>query len=147
MADVCPLAASLVQLCRLEREKTAVHYIDFVVHFCQHPYRRLTSKLWVINVFADLAGIWVVLGGVVRRGDSGRCKLLDVKVRPRLILEQITEPKMRARAMSYFLLGPQIGPVLGPVIGGVLTREASWRWIFGFLGRAYWRSHSCAFLD
>ncbi|KAL9625215.1 MAG: hypothetical protein Q9160_000617 [Pyrenula sp. 1 TL-2023] len=53
----------------------------------------------------------------------------------------IVEPKKRARAMSYFLLGPQCGPVLGPVIGGALTGETSWRWIFGFLavsGFALW---------
>ncbi|QKX55484.1 uncharacterized protein TRUGW13939_02577 [Talaromyces rugulosus] len=53
----------------------------------------------------------------------------------------ITEPKRRARAMSYFLLGPQCGPILGPIIGGALAGGASWRWIFGFLaisGFALW---------
>ncbi|KAI2079065.1 Dityrosine transporter 1 [Ophidiomyces ophidiicola] len=44
-----------------------------------------------------------------------------------------TEPKKRARAMSYFLLGPQCGPILGPVVGGALAGGPSWRWIFGFL--------------
>ena len=45
----------------------------------------------------------------------------------------LVEPKNRAAAMSIVLLGPQLGPVLGPLLGGALT-EASWRWIFGFLG-------------
>ncbi|EEP80067.1 predicted protein [Uncinocarpus reesii 1704] len=45
----------------------------------------------------------------------------------------IVEPKKRARAMSYFLLGPQCGPILGPVLGGAFAGQASWRWIFGFL--------------
>ncbi|EAW12452.1 putative MFS transporter [Aspergillus clavatus NRRL 1] len=44
-----------------------------------------------------------------------------------------TEPKYRARAMSYFVFGPQCGPILGPVIGGALAGNVSWRWIFGFL--------------
>ncbi|KAK4628330.1 Multidrug transporter DTR1 [Fulvia fulva] len=43
-----------------------------------------------------------------------------------------TEPKHRGKAMSHFLLGPQLGPVIGPVLGGALA-EASWRWISGFL--------------
>lgn len=48
----------------------------------------------------------------------------------------LVEPKNRAAAMSIVLLGPQLGPVLGPLLGGALT-EASWRWIFGFLGNVY----------
>ncbi|EME45897.1 hypothetical protein DOTSEDRAFT_22021 [Dothistroma septosporum NZE10] len=43
-----------------------------------------------------------------------------------------TEPRHRGKAMSHFLLGPQLGPVIGPVLGGALA-EASWRRIFGFL--------------
>ena len=46
----------------------------------------------------------------------------------------ITEPRRRAAAMSIVLLGPQLGPVLGPLIGGAISGNASWRWIFGFLG-------------
>lgn len=46
----------------------------------------------------------------------------------------MVEPKGRAFAMSIFLLGPQLGPILGPVLGGLFAGEASWRWIFGFLG-------------
>ncbi|KAE8422317.1 major facilitator superfamily domain-containing protein [Aspergillus pseudocaelatus] len=45
----------------------------------------------------------------------------------------ITEPKRRARAMSYFMLGPQCGPILGPILGGAIVGQASWRWIFAFL--------------
>lgn len=56
----------------------------------------------------------------------------------------IVEPKNRAFAMSIFLLGPQLGPVLGPVLGGLFAGQASWRWIFGFLGECeagiHWKS-------
>ncbi|RAK81745.1 putative bicyclomycin resistance protein [Aspergillus fijiensis CBS 313.89] len=45
----------------------------------------------------------------------------------------ITEPKKRGRAMSYFLFGPQCGPIFGPLIGGAIAGNTSWRWIFGFL--------------
>lgn len=45
----------------------------------------------------------------------------------------ITEPKRRARAMSYFMLGPQCGPILGPILGGAIAGHTSWRWIFAFL--------------
>ncbi|KAH8690494.1 putative bicyclomycin resistance protein [Talaromyces proteolyticus] len=44
-----------------------------------------------------------------------------------------TEPSRRAKAMSYFLLGPQCGPILGPILGGSLAGGASWRWMFCFL--------------
>ena len=49
-------------------------------------------------------------------------------------IADIFEPKQRARAISFFSLGPQLGPILGPVIGGAMAQQASWRWTFGFLG-------------
>ncbi|KAF2001464.1 MFS general substrate transporter [Amniculicola lignicola CBS 123094] len=48
----------------------------------------------------------------------------------------ITEPKQRASALAWFLLGPQLGPILGPLIGGWFADESRWRWIFGFLALA-----------
>lgn len=47
----------------------------------------------------------------------------------------VTEPRLRASALSLFLLGPQVGPILGPLIGGQFAVQDRWRWIFGFLGR------------
>lgn len=44
----------------------------------------------------------------------------------------IIEPKNRAKAISYFMLGPQLGPILGPILS-VIASNGSWRWIFGFL--------------
>ncbi|KAF2008481.1 MFS general substrate transporter [Aaosphaeria arxii CBS 175.79] len=48
----------------------------------------------------------------------------------------ITEPKRRGAALSWFLLGPQLGPILGPLIGGQFAHVARWRWAFGFLALA-----------
>lgn len=47
----------------------------------------------------------------------------------------ITEPKARASALAWFLLGPQLGPILGPFIGGQFADISRWRWAFGFLGK------------
>ncbi|KAF2477701.1 MFS general substrate transporter [Lindgomyces ingoldianus] len=48
----------------------------------------------------------------------------------------ITEPKNRASALAWFLLGPQLGPILGPLLGGQFADKSRWRWIFGFLALA-----------
>lgn len=47
-------------------------------------------------------------------------------------IADVTPPKGRGKAISYFMLGPQLGPVLGPVLSLIGT-EGGWRWIFGFL--------------
>ncbi|KAK6459088.1 dityrosine transporter A Q resistance [Scheffersomyces xylosifermentans] len=44
----------------------------------------------------------------------------------------ITAPKKRGRAISYFMLGPQLGPILGPLFS-LIASQGNWRWIFGFL--------------
>ncbi|KAG7662653.1 DTR1 [[Candida] subhashii] len=44
----------------------------------------------------------------------------------------IIEPKNRAKAVSYFMLGPQLGPILGPIFS-IIAASGEWRWIFGFL--------------
>lgn len=44
----------------------------------------------------------------------------------------IIEPKNRAKAISYFMLGPQLGPILGPILS-IIASGGEWRWIFGFL--------------
>ena len=42
------------------------------------------------------------------------------------------EPKHRGKAISYFMLGPQLGPILGPLLA-MISHNGQWRWIFGFL--------------
>ena len=42
------------------------------------------------------------------------------------------EPKHRGKAISYFMLGPQLGPILGPILSSIAV-DGHWRWIFGFL--------------
>lgn len=44
----------------------------------------------------------------------------------------VVEPKNRAKAISYFMLGPQLGPILGPILS-LISSNGDWRWIFGFL--------------
>ncbi|CCE72967.1 Piso0_000575 [Millerozyma farinosa CBS 7064] len=47
-------------------------------------------------------------------------------------IADVFEPQVRARAISYFMLGPQLGPVLGPILS-MIAANGQWRWIFGFL--------------
>ncbi|RLV95466.1 Dityrosine transporter 1 [Spathaspora sp. JA1] len=47
-------------------------------------------------------------------------------------IADIIEPKNRAKAISYFMLGPQLGPILGPILS-IIAGSGEWRWIFGFL--------------
>ena len=39
-------------------------------------------------------------------------------------------PERRARIMRLLVLPTLVGPACAPVLGGVLTQEASWRWVF-----------------
>ncbi|KAI0452864.1 major facilitator superfamily domain-containing protein [Xylaria acuta] len=36
----------------------------------------------------------------------------------------------RARALSFWTLGPPLGPSIGPIVGGYLIKAAGWRWVF-----------------
>lgn len=47
-------------------------------------------------------------------------------------IADLVPPKERARAISYFMMGPQLGPILGPILS-VIASGGHWRWIFGFL--------------
>nr|QFR37184.1 MFS transporter [Cyberlindnera americana] len=47
-------------------------------------------------------------------------------------VSDVIPPKDRAKAISYFMLGPQLGPVLGPIFS-IIAWKGEWRWIFGFL--------------
>lgn len=47
------------------------------------------------------------------------------------IVADIYEPKVRGKAISYFMIGPQLGPVLGPILS-LIALNNNWRWIFGF---------------
>lgn len=44
----------------------------------------------------------------------------------------VVPPSNRAKAISYFILGPQLGPILGPILS-LISANGQWRWIFGFL--------------
>lgn len=48
------------------------------------------------------------------------------------VIADLFEIKVRGKAVSYFLLGPQLGPVLGPILS-IIGVKNRWRWIFGFL--------------
>lgn len=49
-------------------------------------------------------------------------------------VSDITPPKSRGRAVSYFMLGPNMGPILAPIIAGlILMSSNNWRWLFGFI--------------
>ena len=47
------------------------------------------------------------------------------------VIVDIIEGENRGKAISYFMLGPQLGPILGPILSSIAS-DGSWRWIFGF---------------
>lgn len=47
------------------------------------------------------------------------------------VIVDIIEGENRGKAISYFMLGPQLGPILGPILSSMAS-NGSWRWIFGF---------------
>lgn len=47
-------------------------------------------------------------------------------------IADISEPKVRGRYISYFMIGPQLGPVLGPILS-LAALNGNWRWVFGIL--------------
>lgn len=50
-------------------------------------------------------------------------------------ISDIVEPKHRAKAISYFLLGPQLGPMVG-LVASLVGAGGQWRWTFGILSIA-----------
>lgn len=44
----------------------------------------------------------------------------------------VVPPSNRAKAISYFMLGPQLGPILGPILS-LISSGGKWRLIFGLL--------------
>ncbi|KAM3162953.1 MFS domain-containing protein [Lachancea thermotolerans] len=48
-------------------------------------------------------------------------------------VSDIRPPKVRGKAIAYFMLGPNMGPILAPIIAGLILMHGSyWRWLFGF---------------
>lgn len=44
----------------------------------------------------------------------------------------ITSKQKRGKAISIFMLGPQVGPVIGPIVS-LVSSDGNWRWCFGLL--------------
>lgn len=135
-SDLLSVASHLDQLLRLQRSSAAVHHFSGDLHRSQYLDCSTASKFRGARFSAHPTSFWVSRSGVNGRRNRSRCTMSSpARFQPATNDDhQTTEPKNRGKAMSYFLLGPQLGPVLGPVIGGALA-EASWRWIFGFLGK------------
>ncbi|SCU94801.1 LANO_0E08196g1_1 [Lachancea nothofagi CBS 11611] len=48
-------------------------------------------------------------------------------------VSDIKPPRVRGKAIAYFMLGPNMGPILAPIIAGLILMNGSyWRWLFGF---------------
>lgn len=45
------------------------------------------------------------------------------------VVADISEPQHRAKAISYYMIGPQLGPVIGPMLG-IVGAQFSWRYNF-----------------
>lgn len=47
-------------------------------------------------------------------------------------IADVIEPKHRGKAISIFMLGPQLGPIIGPVLS-IVSSDGNWRWSFGII--------------
>ena len=88
----------------------------------------ITANVVLVAVPANLAALFILR--IVQAFGAASVISLGAGT-----VADITEPKVRASAMSIVLLGPQLGPVLGPLLSGAITGGANWRWTFGFLGK------------
>jgi len=89
--------------------------------------------------------IFVTMGYVIASVACGLSESIDMLIGFRLLqaffsgahltvgagaVSDVYPPRLRARALSKFLLGPLVGPIIGPAIGGSLAGSFGWRSIF-----------------
>jgi DHA2 family multidrug resistance protein len=74
----------------------------------------IAGNLWELIVFRLLQGFF---GGGLQPNQQA-------------ILLDTFPSAQRGRAMSVVAVATVIAPVLGPTLGGIITDDASWRWIF-----------------
>ncbi|KAF8991537.1 major facilitator superfamily domain-containing protein [Cyathus striatus] len=99
-----------------------------------HPKPVFTVGFLVIGLLSIPIGTSVSpIMAIIFRALQGIGAAMNVPSAMALIRINITDPHERSRAYALFGGVGAIGDVCGLVIGGVLTSQASWRWVFYLL--------------
>ncbi|KAF8995169.1 major facilitator superfamily domain-containing protein [Cyathus striatus] len=102
-----------------------------------HPKPVFTIGFLVIGLLAIPVGASVnPIMAIIFRAIQGIGAAMNIPSAMALINMNITDPNERSRAYAIFGGVGAIGNVCGLVIGGVLTAQASWRWVFYLLAIA-----------
>ncbi|KAI1267868.1 polyamine transporter 3 [Xylariaceae sp. FL1019] len=101
------------------------------------PLSEIYGRVWIYNVTNLLFLIFTIAAAVSRslsqflafRFFMGVAGSASLAIGSGTIADTI-HVTQRARALSFWTLGPLLGPSIGPIIGGYLVNAAGWRWVF-----------------
>ncbi|KAI8623048.1 major facilitator superfamily domain-containing protein [Xylariaceae sp. FL1651] len=101
------------------------------------PLSEMYGRVWIYNVtnilfliFTIAAALSANMGQLIAfRLFMGIAGSASLAIGSGTIADTIPISQ-RARALSFWTLGPLLGPSIGPIVGGYLTQAAGWRWVF-----------------
>lgn len=94
------------------------------LYLCSLPFFIL-SNLLLAAIPPNIVALYILRGMQA----FGASSLISVGAGT---VSDMVEPKNRAKAISYFLMGPQLGPIVGLILS-LVGSSGHWRWTFGTL--------------